>query len=158
MMRSSTKLFGTLAFGAALAACGPSAAPIDDDLARDLEKVGSSSLELAPVGAGTQVISAIEQSPEAPAATPAPAPARARVAQSAPRPRQPQVRTPAPQPRAVEQAPVVAAEAEVPQPSAASGAPAPRPTNPPLGAGAPPPGGWRNINDVIRNSRVPITP
>lgn len=157
-MRIGIRYISTLAIGAALAACGGSAPPVDEALAADLEKISGSSLELAPTGQGTQVMSAIELSPKAPAAAPAPAPTRARVAQSSPRPQRQEIRTPAPAPRAVEQAPVPAEEAEIESPAEVPAAAAPRPTNPPLGAGAPPPGGWRNVNDVIRNSRVPITP
>ena len=153
-MRTSIRYVTTLALGAALAACGGSPATVDEELARDLKQIAGSSLELAPAGQGTQVMSAIEQAPQQPKAAPAPAPTRARVAQSTTRPPQQQVRTPAPAPRAPERAPAPAAEAQIDAPAAA----APRPANPPLGAGAPPPGGWRNVNDVIRNSRVPINP
>lgn len=157
-MRTGIRYISVLAVGAALAACGGNAAPVDEALAADLEKIAGSSLELAPAGQGTQVMSAIELSPKAPAAAPAPAPTRARVAQTTRRPERPQVRTPAPAPRAVEQAPAPAEVVEIEAPSEVPAAAAPRPTNPPQGAGAPPPGGWRNVNDVIRNSRVPITP
>lgn len=161
-MRTPIRLFSTLALGGVLAACSSQAAPIDADLARDLEQVGTgSSFELAPAGGATQVMSAIELSPKAPAATPAPSPTRARVAQSAPRPKQQVVRAPAPRPRAVERAP---APAPAPEPARAVAeevemeAPAPAPRSAPQGAGAPPPGGWRSVDEVIRNSRVPINP
>lgn len=157
-MRSTAGFVTVLALGASLAGCGSGAAPMDEDLARDLQQISGSSLELAPAGQGTQVMSAIEQTPRAPAAAPAPAPTRAKVAQNAPRPRQQQTRTASPSRRAVQQAPAPAESPDLPEPSPAPAAEAPRPTNPPLGAGDPPPGGWRNVNDVIRNSRVPITP
>lgn len=157
-MRNSIRLVSTLAFGAILAACGANAAPVDEALARDLERIGGSSLELAPAGQATEVISAVEQTPRAQAATPAPAPTRTRVAQNAPRPRQQKVRTPTPAPRAIESAPAPAAAPEPVEVESEGAVELPRPSSPPQGAGAPPPGGWRNVNDVIRNSRIPINP
>lgn len=147
-----------LGLAAALAACGSDTAPVDEALARDLERVGSSSFELAPATSGTQVMSALELDARAPAAAPAPSPRRkpvARVAAS----RRPQVRAPQPAPRAVERAHVpaeeVVAESAIPAPEPVT---APAPSSAPLGAGPAPPGGWKSIGTVMRNSRVPITP
>jgi hypothetical protein len=160
-MQTPLRLFGTLALGAVLAACGNKTAPLDEDLARDLEQVGGGSLELAPTASGTQVMSAVELSPKAPAAAPAPAPARARAPRPAPRPKQQVARAPSPKPRAVDRAPD---PAPAPEPARAAAdevemeAPAPSPASAPQGAGPAPPGGWRSVDDVIRNSRVPITP
>lgn len=144
-----------------LAACGPSAAPVDDALARDLELVGTTSaFELAPAADGMQVMSALEQGAKAPAAAPAPVPERKRVAQA---PRK-AVRRQAPAPRPARQE-VAELPAPAPEPVIEQPAPAPRPAasapasqSAPLGSGPAPAGGWRNVNDVIRNSRVPITP
>lgn len=156
-MRNPTKLVLSLTLGAALAACGSQPAPLDEELARDLKQIGAgNAFELAPAGQATQVMSAMEMAPKAPAAAPAPAPTKARVATRAPRPRPQVTRTPAPAPRAVQQAPApapVEVESESPEPAAA----APRPSAP-QGAGAPPPGGWRSVDEVIRRSRVPINP
>lgn len=160
-MQTPLRLFGTLALGAVLAACGNKTAPLDEELARDLEQIGGGSLELAPTASGTQVMSAVELSPKAPAAAPAPAPARARAPRPAPRPKQQVVRAPAPKPRAVDRAPAPAPAPEPARPAADQvemEAPAPSPTSAPQGAGPAPPGGWRSVDDVIRNSRVPITP
>jgi len=146
-----------------LAGCQGQSPVVDQALARDLERIQGSALELAPSGTGTQVISAIEQSEAvAPVAMPARdrartperrlaaaprAPRAVRAARATPEPR-PQQAAPAPEPVAEEQ------EAEFV-------APAPRPTAPssaPLGAGPAPPGGWRSVDEVIRNSRIPIKP
>lgn len=148
-----------LGFTAALAACGGSAAPVDDALARDLEQVGSSSaFELAPATNGTQVMSDVELGRKAPSAAPAPSPERKPVARVAAAPRRPQAPVARQAPRSVEQAPVPAeetvAESPAPQPEAS----APAPTSAPLGAGPAPPGGWRSVGEVIRNSRIPIKP
>lgn len=148
-------------FTVVLAACGGSAAPVDDALARDLELVGTSSaFELAPASSGLQVMSALEQGEKAPTAAPAPVPERKPVAQAPRRTTQRQSPAPRPAPQAVAEAPaptpepVVEQPATTPRPAAA----APASQSAPLGAGPAPAGGWRNVNDVIRNSRVPITP
>lgn len=157
-MRNPVKLFLALALGAGLAACGSQAAPLDDDLARDLAQVGAAgAFELAPAGGGTQVMSAMEMAPKTPAAAPAPAPTKAKVASRSPRPKPPATRAPAPKPRAVQEAPAPAPVVEVEQESPEPAAAAPRPSAP-QGAGAPPPGGWKSIDEVIRRSRVPINP
>ena len=143
---------------AVLAACGGSAAPVDESLARDLERVGTSSFELAPAASGTQVMSALELDEKVPNAAPARSPERKRIAQRSTTPRRPQARAAVAAPRAVAQAPVPAeervAETPVPQPAASL----PAPTSAPLGAGPAPPGGWKSVGTVIRNSRVPINP
>jgi hypothetical protein len=146
---------------AVLAACGGTAAPVDEALARDLELVGTSSaFELAPTASGMQVMSALEQGEKAPTAAPAPVPERKPVAQAPRQATRRQAPAPRPAPQAVAEAPAPEPEVEFEQP-----APAPRPAaaapasqSAPLGAGPAPAGGWRNVNDVIRNSRVPINP
>ena len=148
-------------FTVVLAACGGSSAPVDEALARDLELVGSSSaFELAPASTGMQVMSALEQGEKEPPAVAAPAPERKRVAE---RPKaSPRRESPAPRraPQVVAEAPAPAPEPVFvePAPSPRPAAAAPASESAPLGAGPAPAGGWRNVNDVIRNSRVPIKP
>jgi hypothetical protein len=145
----------------ALAACGSSAAPVDETLARDLELVGSSStFELAPSNGGTQVMSALEQGEKAPTAAPAPSPERKPVGRTATQPRSPRTRTPQRAPEAVAEAPAPRPDVVVerPAPAPAPVASAPAPQSAPLGAGPAPPGGWKSVGEVIRNSRIPITP
>lgn len=144
-----------------LAACGGSPAPVDDALARDLELVGTSSaFELAPAANGMQVMSALEQGKETPTAAPAPAPERKPVARAPRQASRREAPAPRPAPQEVAEAPTPAPEpvAEQPAPAPRPAASAPASQSAPLGAGPAPAGGWRNVNDVIRNSRVPITP
>ena len=143
---------------AVLAACGGSSAPVDESLARDLERVGSSSFELAPAASGTQVMSALELDERAPNAAPAPSPERKRVAQRSTAPKRPQTRTAVAAPRAVQQDPAPAEERVAQNPAPQPAAALPAPTSAPLGAGPAPPGGWKSVGTVIRNSRVPINP
>lgn len=151
-----------LGFTAVLAACGSgSAAPVDEALAHDLELVGSTSaLELAPATGGTQVMSALERGETAPTATPAPSPERRPVGRSATQPRSPRTRTPRPAPQVIAEAPAPSPDVivEQPAPAPAPVASAPASQSAPLGAGPAPPGGWKSVGEVIRNSRIPITP
>jgi hypothetical protein len=157
-MQNSRTLLLTLALGAGLAACGGQTAPLDEDLARDLQQVGAAgAFELAPAGEGTQVMSAMEMAPKAPAAAPAPSPTKAKVTSRSTSPKPRVTRAPAPRPQAAQQAPAPAPRVEVEQESPEPAAAAPRPSAP-QGAGAPPPGGWRSVDEVIRRSRVPINP
>ena len=150
-------LFAALALGSA---CGR-ASPVDDALARDLEQAAGPSIELAPRGEGTAIISAQEGGPRAtPAAMPAPSRTVARTPARRPAPAPTRIeRAPSPAPHAeVEQvvaAPVEATEVAAPQESAmpAAGRPSTRPAvNPP------PPGGYRTVGEVIRNAPFPINP
>jgi hypothetical protein len=122
---------GTLICAAlAVAACGrtPEA---DDDLKRDLEAASATTIELAPSGPRTSVISAIEsKQPIQPRVTPVRqtiAPART------PPPVTPQVVRTSNEPAATR--------------------PATRPAVQP-----PPPGGYKSVNEVIRNAPFPIKP
>lgn len=156
------RLFVSVGLTAVLAACGSSPAPVDEALARDLALVGSSSsLELAPAAGGMQVMSALEQGEQAPTATPAPSPERKPLARAATKPRAKQA-APAPAARKVVEAPAPAPEpavlAERAEPAPVPVATRPTPQSAPLGAGPAPPGGWKSVGEVIRNSRVPITP
>jgi hypothetical protein len=150
-----------------VAACGQKAQQPSEDLRRDLEQVGSSGIELAPNGAGTQVISAIEQGPAGtlktakPQTRATPTPSAPRVkAPSAPAPvavaeaPQPQVKSveqPMTQPIVAEQP--VAAEPADRAPAAQRPAPIPIPSTQRA-----PKGGWKTTGDVIRNAPFPINP
>jgi hypothetical protein len=135
-----------LAVVATLAACGGESAPLQaaGDLQRDLELAKSEQgIELVPAGSSTAVVSAIEQIG---VAEPAPAPTRTR----APRP------TPS---RAVPKARVVRAPAPAPAtPRAEQPAPRPRPTFDANVISPPPPGGYKTVDEVIRNAPFPIKP
>jgi hypothetical protein len=146
------------------AACGGSQ-PLDESLVRDLDRVQSGALELALPGQSLQVVSEVEGGP---AARPTPvAEARPRtVARRASAPRAPAPR--AAEPRLVASQPVAQRPAargvEAPLPVAAP-APAvadypatPRPESAPLGAGPPPPGGWKSVGEVLRTIPIPIKP
>ena len=112
------------------AAC--SRAPeVDEQLKRDLEAASTSTIELAPNGPGTRVVSAIEsKQPVQPAVTPV-----RRV--NAP------ARTPPPETRQVTQT--------------RSEPTATRPMSKPA-VQPPPPGGYKTVNEVIRNAPFPIKP
>jgi hypothetical protein len=154
---------------AGVAACGQKAQQPSEDLRRDLEQVGSSGIELAPNGTGTQVISAIEQGPAGTVKTATPQ-IRATPAPSSPRVKAPSAPTPsvvaeAPQPlpevKAVEQPvpqPVVAQQPVAAEPvdrAPAAQRPAPIPLPSTQRA---PKGGWKTTGDVIRNAPFPINP
>ena len=134
---------------ATLAACGRSSTS-NDSLKRDLDLAGSTSLELAPRSAGTNVVSAIEETPGAVRAKSA---AKVRSPSNAPA-----------APKPVRRASVAAAtqqpreQASASQETAASSLPAtPAPTPTPV----PTPqrrGGYKSIGDVIKNAPFPINP
>ena len=154
---------------AGIAACGQQAQQPSEDLRRDLDQLGATGIQLAPNGAGTQVISAIEQSPTG---TKTPAKAQPRAIQT---PSAPRIKAPAaPAPTAVAEAPqpmpeVKPVERAVPQPvvaeqpvavetapsAPAAGRPAPLPIPSTQRA---PRGGWKTTGDVIRNAPFPINP
>lgn len=117
------------------------------DLSRDLDAAASPSpLTLAPTSGRRDVISTVEQAPEA---------------RRAPRPSAPQLRpvahraperaavTPAPVPPT----PVAAAPAPVPQPEQPA-----RTTRRPTPVQQAPPGGYKTEGEVIRNAPFPILP
>jgi hypothetical protein len=120
--------FLTVAAALVSAACGQSP-PMDEQLKRDLEAASAGGVELAP-RSGQQVVSAIELAPQS---KPAIAPTR---------------RVPAPSPRRETkvQQPVPRTE-----PAASRPAPAPR-------VSPPPPGGYKTMEEVIRNAPFPIKP
>ena len=125
----------------ALAACGKSPS-VDAELKADLEAASAGAIELAPMGSGTKVVSGVEQVQ------------RAQPRPTAPRPKAPPVETqvaespdpaPTPEPRVFQPAPV-SSEPAATRPSAA---PKVQP---------PPPGGYKTVNEVIRNAPFPIKP
>src|SRR5688500_8491434 len=125
----------------ALAACQPRAeAALTEDVQRDLQAASAASLELAPSGAGTGVVSAVEQG-RAPQAG-APARRTARLA--------------APTTTSSEPTTAAAAPAE-PQSTATIGAPAPRPT-PVQPAPTQRRGRQKTVSQVIRDAPFPILP
>lgn len=134
---------------ATLAACGRSSTS-NDSLKRDLDLAGSTSLELAPRSAGTNVVSAIEETPGAvqaksaakvrlPSNAVAHKPVRRASVAAAPERQQEQARAPQ--------------ETSVASPLPATPAPTPRPVPTPQRRG-----GYKSIGDVIRNAPFPINP
>jgi hypothetical protein len=116
----------------ALAACGRQST-MDEQMQRDLEAASAGGIELAPQGTGTKVVSAIESKRPV---QPAVAPVR-RVSAPAP------AKTPPP---------------EIAQPVNTSNEPvANRPVARPA-VQPPPPGGYKSVNEVIRNAPFPIKP
>lgn len=144
----------------ATAACNRSGST-DSELEQDL-KQANSSLEMAPQGSGTAVISAIE---ETPTAKPAASPQRARAPQRAtphatpaPQPaRAAEKPVDAPQPTRVAQNPVDPPPAPAPAAQPAT-APAVRPTAPsprPIGER---PGRYKSEAEVLRSLPIPVNP
>lgn len=117
---------------ALVAACGHQST-LDEAMKADLDAAATATLELAPRAKGQQVVSAIESKrPEQPRV----APVR--------RTRAP-ARTPVPETRQVTQT------ADAPEPTAT------RPVTRPA-VNPPPPGGYKTVNEVIRNAPFPIKP
>ncbi len=143
--RRLVSIIGLAAF-LGVAACGRDSAPAraDGDLQRDLELAKSEQgIELFPTGARTAVVSAIEQTG---VAEPAPAPTRTRAPRPTPR-------------RAAPKARVVSAPARAPvTPRVEQPAPRPRPTFDANVISPPPPGGYKTVDEVIRNAPFPIKP
>jgi hypothetical protein len=132
----------------ALAACSGKSTPAqaDGELQRDLQLATGSGIELLPNAPRTAVVSAIEQ---AGTAVPAPSPTK--------------VRAPRPKPRRVAPpARVVTRPAPTHPPSAGTRSrPEPRPSSPTFDANVispPPPGGYKTVDEVIRNAPFPIKP
>ena len=125
----------------ALAACGGER-PMDEQLKADLQSASAGSIELAPAGAATKVVSGIEQVQKA---QPRP---------TAPRPKAP----PVPAQRAESPDPEPTPEPRVVQRAPASNEPAAtRPSSTPR-VSPPPPGGYKTVDEVIRNAPFPIKP
>lgn len=142
---------------AAIAACGPSEPAVASDLARDLDAVRATAVDLAPrADQRTLVVSAEEQTGAAPTRV-ATTPRRAAPQRAVARPRA-AARTVAAAP-----APRPAAPDPVPAPAPASRDPEPVITGPlrrePAPAPTPePPGGWRSTGEVIRDAPFPVKP
>lgn len=117
---------------ALVAACGRQST-MDEAMKADLDAAATATLELAPRTKGQQIVSAIESKrPEQPRV----APVR--------RTRAP-AQTPVPETRQVTQT------ADAPEPTAT------RPVTRPA-VNPPPPGGYKTVNEVIRNAPFPIKP
>lgn len=116
-----------------LAACGQQSA-MDEQMKQDLEAASAATMELAPQGAGTKVVSAIEQTgntqPSVTQARQAPAPAQ----------------TPKPETR------------QATNTSTSSEPTATRPVSVPPKVQPCPPGGCKTVDEVIRNAPFPIKP
>jgi hypothetical protein len=161
MVRKVGIVLGAAALAAA-GACGGSAAPTQQsDLARDLAAAGAtdtSSLSLAPTAGRTDVISSVEQSPEArrapKLASRAPTIVHSVKHQVTAPTAAPVVSTPAP----------VAAPAPTPVAPAPKADPAPSTTEPVMQRPQPIPqeqqhhGRWKTEAEVIRDAPFPITP
>lgn len=144
MVKTRVRLTLGLAALAGLAACGGKSAPVqaNDELQRDLQLASGAGIELLPNASRTTVVSAIEQ---AGTAEPAPAPTKTRAPVA-----RPKSRRVAPQARVV-RAPSPAPERQVDRPS-------PRPTFDANVISPPPPGGYKTVDEVIRNAPFPIKP
>ena len=152
-MRRHIRTLPMLAALAALAACGPAASP-DETLLRDLEQVQSASIELAPRSTGTQVVSAIESTPNRATAKASPATAQ----RSSTPQRAPVAKKPAPEP-ALAQAPEPTPDPE-PALSETTITDGQGPTidNPTIGKQPARRGRYKTTAEVIRNAPFPILP
>jgi hypothetical protein len=157
---SAVKWTGLVAI-AALAACSSKTPSADEALQRDLNLANGAMLDLAPQGGQkTQVVSAVERSPESsqrPSTT-----ERRQTPKRVPNAAERDV-TPTPEP-AADVVDVAVAPAEEPTP-------APTPAVVPVIAAPPPPaplprpaatpqrrGGYKTVGDVIRNAPFPVNP
>lgn len=114
-----------------LAACGrPST--MDEQMKQDLDAASAATIEMAPRGSGTKVVSALEQNK---AIQPRVAPVR-------------HVSAPAKTPPPTAQQPQQVTAAE---PAATLPVSAPK-------VQPPPPGGYKTVDEVIRNAPFPIKP
>ena len=115
----------------AVVACGQQSSG-DAALKADLESAAAATIEMAPRGNGTQVVSAIEsKNPTQPRVTPV---RQVRAPARTPKPETPQV-----------------TQASAPEPAAT------RPASTPA-VSPPPPGGYKTMGEVIRNAPFPIKP
>lgn len=115
----------------AVVACGQQSS-VDAALKADLESAAAATIEMAPRGNGTQVVSAIEsKNPTQPRVTPV---RQVRAPARTPKPETPQV-----------------TQASAPEPAAT------RPASTPA-VSPPPPGGYKTMGEVIRNAPFPIKP
>ena len=149
MIMVQTRMRLTLAATAlvALAACGGKSTQtaVDAELQRDLQLAGSGAgIELLPTASRTAIVSAIEQNG---VAEPAPAPTRTKAPAARPAPQRA-----APQPR------VAPRVARTPTPQPGRQVERPRPVFDANVISPPPPGGYKTVDEVIRNAPFPIKP
>ena len=126
----------------ALAACNR-APEVDDQLKKDLEAASAGSIELAPMGSASRVVSGVEQ-----------------VKRALPRPTAPRPKAPPMESERIAESPdpVPSPEAQVVQQAPASNEPAAvRPSSRPA-VQPPPRGGYKTVDEVIRNAPFPIKP
>lgn len=124
--------FAAVLATASLAACGRQST-MDEQMKRDLEAASAGGIELAPAGARTNVVSAIEsKQPIQPKVTPT---RRVLAPAKTPPPVTPQVTNASTNTDPIATRPVT------------------RPAVQP-----PPPGGYKTVNEVIRNAPFPIKP
>lgn len=141
-MRRHIYRMAPIAAVVALAACSGTPA-VDAQLRQDLEAASAGAIELAPMGGGTKVMSGVEQvRRETPRST---APRRTAPPVESKRAVESRNPAPAPEPRVVQRAPVSN------EPTAT------RPTSAPKVQPAPP-GGYKTVDEVIRNAPFPIKP
>jgi len=154
-MSRNVRILTAISALAVAAACSPAASP-DEALLRDLEQAQSAGIELAPRATGTQVVSAIESTPNRATAKASPA-----TAKRSPTPqRAPVAKKPAPEP-SLAQAPEPSPEPEpAPSEQAISDSPAPSATidNPTVGRQPTRKGRYKTTAEVIRNAPFPILP
>lgn len=128
-MIMTTRLSVLLALTTFAAACSRSPA-MDEQMKADLDAASAATVEMAPRGPATRVVSAIEsKNPTRPVV----APVRKTVA-------------PAPTPR--RETPTVVADEPI----------AKAPVSAPPRVQPPPPGGYKTVGEVIRNAPFPIKP
>lgn len=141
MRHRSSKLL-VLTAALALGGCqSRSDAPLTDDVQRDLQAASAASIELAPSGSGTSVVSAVEQGRSARSATRAPRTQRiAAPAETSPTP-------------TIAEAPDAVSEAAV-----TAGAPAPRPTPVQPAQAQRRNGRYKTTAEIIRDAPFPINP
>lgn len=128
-MTMTTRLSTLLALSALLAACSRSP-DMDAQMKADLDAASAATVEMAPRGPATKVVSAIESKN---VTRPTVAPVKKTVAPA---------RTPRPE------TPTVVSN----EPVAKAPTPAPPKVQPP------PPGGYKSVGEVIRNAPFPIKP
>ena len=128
-MTMTTRLSALLALTALSAACSRSP-EMDEQMKADLDAASTATVEMAPRGPATKVVSAIEsKNPTRPVG----APVKKTVAPA---------RTPRPE------TPAVVAEEPI----------AKAPVATPPKVQPPPPGGYKTVGEVIRNAPFPIKP
>lgn len=140
-MRACIHAIVTAFAAIALISCGGGNA-MDEQLRADLDAASAGGIELAPMGTGTNVVSGVEQAPHTQVR---PATPRPQAPPTRRQPRRSPDRAPVEEPQVVDHAPVSNEPAAI-RPSSA---PAVQPA---------PPGGYKTVDEVIRNAPFPIKP